>query len=197
MTEESSGRMASSAAAFILNRWSPRAFVPADITEVELLSLLEAGRWAPSAYNRQPWRFVYARRATSDWDKFLSWLIPFNYSWAENASAIVYVVSQTGAVDPKSGEWKDNPTHAFDAGAASVLVQLQALHNGWAAHPISGFDHAQAREGLGLPEDYALHAAIVIGRRGSKDLLPVGLSERESPSDRLPLKDVIMSGRFV
>ena len=52
-----------------LNRWSPRAFTGETISETELLTILEAGRWAPSAYNSQPWRFVYALRGTEQWDR--------------------------------------------------------------------------------------------------------------------------------
>lgn len=47
-----------------INRWSPRAFTAEPISEDILLSFLEAARWAPSAYNSQPWRFLYARRDT-------------------------------------------------------------------------------------------------------------------------------------
>ena len=47
-----------------IQRWSPRAFDPQPIAEETLLSFLEAARWAPSAYNSQPWRFLYARRDT-------------------------------------------------------------------------------------------------------------------------------------
>src|SRR5262249_49626444 len=47
-----------------LERWSPRAFTDAPICERDLLTLLEAARWAPSSFNSQPWRFLYARRHT-------------------------------------------------------------------------------------------------------------------------------------
>jgi len=39
-----------------LNRWSPRAYTGADISEETVLSFIEAARWAPSSYNAQPWR---------------------------------------------------------------------------------------------------------------------------------------------
>lgn len=196
MTAPISFREGSHAAPFILQRWSPRAFTPVGISELDLLALLEAGRWAPSAYNHQPWRFIHARRDTPDWERFLSWLIPFNRSWTEQASALVYVASRRVTDDTRNGGVRANQTHAFDTGAASVLVQLQAWQSGWAAHPISGFDHALAHEGLNLPEDHDLHAALVIGRKASAEVLPEGLAEREHPSDRLPLADVVFSGRF-
>ncbi|MBO1326658.1 nitroreductase family protein [Acetobacter sp. TBRC 12305] len=183
-------------APFIQDRWSPRSFQAAPMTEQDLLSILEAGRWAPSAYNAQPWRFLYALHGTPDWHRFLSWLIPFNQSWAETASALVFVASRTVTLSSKTGEPVPAPTHAFDAGAASLLIQLQANQHGWATHPVSGFDKEIAQAGLELPEDYALHAAIIIGRQGDATALPETLREREAPSDRVALADIAFAGRF-
>ena len=44
----------------IQNRWSPRAFSPKPIPHEAVMALFEAARWAPSSYNEQPWRFIYA-----------------------------------------------------------------------------------------------------------------------------------------
>lgn len=41
-----------------INRWSPRSFSEQEVPENILLSIFEAARWAPSAYNEQPWRFI-------------------------------------------------------------------------------------------------------------------------------------------
>ena len=54
--------------AMFLQRWSPRAFMEDAISERDLLTILEAARWAPSSFNAQPWRFLYARRGTSHWE---------------------------------------------------------------------------------------------------------------------------------
>ncbi len=53
-----------------LERWSPRAYCGEEIGEFELMTMLEAARWAPSSYNAQPWRFIHARRKTPYWDRF-------------------------------------------------------------------------------------------------------------------------------
>ena len=63
--------------ALFLERWSPRAFTGEAISERELLTLLEAARWAPSSYNSQPWRFLYARRDTEPWPTATSTRISF------------------------------------------------------------------------------------------------------------------------
>ena len=57
------------------DRWSPRAFTGETIPEETLLSFFEAARWAPSAYNSQPWRFLYARRDTPNWERYLGCLL--------------------------------------------------------------------------------------------------------------------------
>jgi len=179
-----------------VDRWSPRSFTEQQITEEELLALLEAGRWAPSAYNSQPWRFVYARRDTPAWASFLSWLIPFNQSWAGNAAALIYVVANTKMVPPGATDPVDAKLHAYDSGAAAVQVMLQATHNGWATHAMSGLDVAAANSGLGLPENYVTLAAIAVGKQGLKESLPDYLQPREAPSDRLTLDQIAFEGGF-
>jgi nitroreductase len=81
-----------------LNRWSPRAFTAQPITQEELLTMLEAARWAASSYNSQPWRFLYALRDTSAWERFLNLLVPFNQSWAQESSALVFLISHSTMV---------------------------------------------------------------------------------------------------
>jgi len=72
-----------------LQRWSPRSFTAAPISEYDLMTILEAARWAPSAFNSQPWRFIYARRDTAHWPKLLGLLTQSNQLWAKNASALI------------------------------------------------------------------------------------------------------------
>jgi Nitroreductase family len=48
----------------ILHRWSPRAMSGEPISQEELMTILEAARWAPSSYNNQPWHFVYGIKGT-------------------------------------------------------------------------------------------------------------------------------------
>jgi Nitroreductase len=99
-----------------INRWSPRAFTAEPISEETLLSFLEAARWAPSAYNSQPWRFLMPRRDTPSWERYLSLLVPFNRSWAQQASALVLIISKTTFAAPGSTEEKPALWHTFDTG---------------------------------------------------------------------------------
>jgi nitroreductase len=80
---------------WFLERWSPRAFDGSAISDEHLLTIFEAARWAPSAFNYQPWRFLYTRRGDADWARFLDLLIPFNQAWAGNAAVLIYILSDT------------------------------------------------------------------------------------------------------
>src|SRR5262245_66159012 len=115
-----------------LERWSPRSFTGALMSEYDLMTILEAARWAPSAFNSQPWRFIYARRDTEHWAKLLGLLTESNQLWAKSASAIIILVSKT-TVQPRGAE-KEVPSwsHSLDAGAAWGYLALQAHRSGWA-----------------------------------------------------------------
>jgi nitroreductase len=179
-----------------LERWSPRAFTSAPISERDLLTLLEAARWAPSSFNSQPWRFLYARRDTEPWPQFLGLLSSYNQSWAKNAAALVILVSKTTLLPRGADKEVPSYTHSLDAGAAWANLALQATRSGWAAHGMAGFDVPRTAAELGVPPDYRVEAAIAIGRPGDKSLLPEQLRAREEPSGRLPLSQLVREGRF-
>jgi nitroreductase len=177
-------------------RWSPRAFAPDTITEDELLGLFEAARWAPSSYNSQPARFIYGRRGTPAFDTLLDLLNPFNQSWAKEASALVFVVSNSLMRPP--GQDKDVPSrsHSFDAGAAWMSFALQAQMRGWYTHGMVGADFDRAFADLGVPQGYRVECAIAVGRIGDPSSLPEQLRAREQPNDRHPVSAIAMEGRF-
>lgn len=116
-----------------LNRWSPRAYDASAMDEADLFSILEAARWAPSAYNLQPWRFLYSLREDAHWNHYLTLLDPFNANWAQHASALIFVLSNS--VQPGNDNHPDSPsrTHSFDAGAAWAQLALQATFLGYQA----------------------------------------------------------------
>ena len=178
------------------DRWSPRAYTGEAISTPELLSLLEAARWAPSAYNAQPWRFIYAQRDTPSWQPIFESLVEFNQGWAQRAAALVIFVSAEEATFPGRDKAAPNAWHAFDTGAAWASLAFQATLSGWAAHGMAGFDADKLRAAVELPEGYAIQAVAAIGRRGDKSVLPEGLQSREAPNERRPLAQSAAEGRF-
>jgi nitroreductase len=179
-----------------LERWSPRAFSDAPISETDLLTLLEAARWAPSSFNSQPWRFLYARRNTRHWPQFLGLLSAYNQSWAKNAAALVILVSKTTLMPRGADKEVPSYTHSLDAGAAWACLALQATRSGWAAHGMAGFDVPRTATELAIPPNFRVEAAIAIGRPGDRSMLPEPLRAREQPSDRLALPELAWEGGF-
>ncbi|MFW5852700.1 MAG: nitroreductase family protein [Nanoarchaeota archaeon] len=173
----------------ILNRWSPRGFKSEEITDEKLFAILEAARWAPSSYNGQPWRFIYAKRNTEAWTRMFSVLVEFNRQWVKNASAIVLFISKTNYEDGRP-----ITTNQFDTGAAWQNFALEAQHQGYHAHGMSGFDYEKARKELNIPENYDIVAMAAIGKKGDTEDLPDMLKEREQMSDRIPLDELIFEG---
>jgi nitroreductase len=179
-----------------LHRWSPRAFTGEAMPQDVLMSLFEAARWAPSAINIQPWRFVYAHRGTPEWDPLFDALMDMNQAWVVNASVLAYAISDRFRRKP-GAEPSPNRSHSFDTGAAWAYLALQAQHLGWAAHGMGGFHVDKAHAATGADEaDYRIEAAIAIGRATSADVLPESYRAREVPSGREPVASRVFVGRL-
>lgn len=174
------------------DRWSPRAMSGEEIPEEDLMILFEAARWAPSSYNNQPWRILYARRNTEHWPLFFNLLADANKSWAKDAAALLLFISKK--TFDHSG--KPSVTHSFDTGAAWENLALQGSLKGYAVHGMQGFDYEEARTVLNIPEEFGVEAMATVGVPGDKESLPENLQERESPSPRRELSKTICEGRF-
>jgi nitroreductase len=175
-----------------VDRWSPRAMTGEALSHAELMTLLEAARWAPSSMNYQPWRMLYALRDTPHWAAFFDLLIDANRAWAQNAGALVVFISRTVF----DGDGRPCVTHAYDCGAAWQNFALQGWLSKLAVHGIQGFDYARARNVLNIPADFSVDAMAVVGKPGDKSLLPEKYQQRENPNDRRPLQDSVREGAF-
>jgi len=178
-----------------LNRWSPRSFEPTPLTTLEIGSLLEAARWAPSAGNEQPWLFVFAR-TPEDRDRFVGALTESNRRWAGDAPLLVFLFARRWRRARSDGR-RPNPHASFDAGAAWMSLALEAEILGLSAHGMAGFDPAKAHEATGVPPDeFEALAAIAVGHRAAPSRLPDDLAGRELPSPRRPLAEISAEGRY-
>ncbi|WP_380879302.1 NAD(P)H-flavin oxidoreductase [Sphingomonas sp. DBB INV C78] len=176
-----------------LDRWSPRAFDASLMPGKDLRTILDAARWAPSSFNYQPWRFLYATRDdTANWSRYLDLLMPFNAIWAKEASVLLFILSETtmGAPD------KPSYSHSFDAGAAWAAIALQSHLLGYHAHGMVGIEMDQTRATLHIPDDFRIEAAVAIGRLGDPASLPEKLQAREVPSGRKSLDEIAYPGTF-
>ncbi len=175
-----------------LKRWSPRAMSGETLSEQELMTLFEAARWAPSTYNEQEWRFLYARNGGANWKTFFGLLMEANQVWCSKAVVLVVVLSKKTF----TMNGKPNPVHTFDSGASFENLALQGAEMGLVVHGMAGFDRDKARKELKVPDDFAVEAMIAIGKPGDPASLPPELRDREQPSDRKPVTEIIREGPF-
>ena len=174
-----------------LERYSPRAMSGEAISKEELMTLFEAARWAPSSGNGQPWRFIYAMRDTKTFEKFLSFLVEGNRVWCTKASALIVTISQR-----VRDNGKESLTHSFSTGAAWENLALQASKMNLVSHGMEGIHHDLIREKLAIPENYSIEMMIAIGKHGKIEDLPEPLQQRETPSNRKPLNEIVFEDNF-
>lgn len=170
------------------SRWSPSVFDDQhELTDAELTRLLEAAQWAPSAGNRQPWRYLVATRGSATHEVLVRHLSRGNSGWVPRASAVLISVAVLG----EEGEEPGDPTYPLhDLGQASAHVTLQARAMGLHAHQFAGFDHDAVGAELGVPARARVVAAIAIGRRGDPADVPERDAEREQRArTRRPLAE--------
>ncbi|WP_432410633.1 nitroreductase family protein [Rasiella sp. SM2506] len=160
----------------IKERWSPRAFAETPITETEIKTLLEAGRWAASSNNLQPWRIIWGLKGTTTYDRIFECLVAFNQSWAKGAPALLLGAFKK---DMNDGE-KENFHALHDLGLFMGNVSIQATSMDIAIHQMAGIDFKKAGKEFGFPDNYHVATAIAIGRYGGNlDTLPEDLQRQE------------------
>lgn len=174
----------------LADRWSPRALDAAhDVTDEQLNTLLEAARWAPSASNSQPWRFVVAQRGTATHDALFATLFPGNQVWVGAAGVLILAASIT--TDEAGASL---PFAAYDTGQAVHALVTQAHAEGLSAHQMGGFDRAAAAEAFGLDASITPLVVIAVGRHAPDVALPEPFAARESaPRTRLPLETLVLT----
>lgn len=175
----------------LTNRRSPRSFnANAIIQSDDLLAILEAARWAPSANNFQPWRFHVGVRGDEVFNSILATLVPFNQSWANRASALFLV-----SVVNQNEDGTDRAISGFDAGLSVSQLTFEAHSRGQVAHQMAGFDAAKAAQTFDLTEAISPIVVIAIGTQGPADQLEGVLLERENaPRQRKELNEIVLAG---
>jgi nitroreductase len=162
------------------------------ISQEELMSLFEAARWAPSSYNNQPWKFLYALRETPHWTKFFNLLIDFNKGWCDKAAVLGVVLS--GKIFEKTK--KPCITHALDTGSAWENLALEGTSRELVVHGMQGFDYQKAKSELKVPDEYEVLSMFAVGKRAPKETLPAELQQREVPSMRKRVSEFAFEGEF-
>jgi len=175
----------------IATRRSPRSLAPeAALSDIEIISILEAARWAPSAFNGQPWRFFLGKNGDATFTQTLSSLEPFNQGWAKNASVLILVAAKTTR--------DDGSIHAdfqYDTALAVAQMVFEVHNLGYVAHQMTGFNRENAQNSLEIPSDLVPVVVVAIGKQDHPDKLAPALAEREVASrTRKPLTEIVLRG---
>jgi len=179
-----------------VRRWSTRAFDAAKpVSREQLISLLEAGRWAPSCNGDEPWRYlVWDRgRDSEGFQKAFECLSDNNRKWVRNVPLLM--LSCAGSIFGATG--KPNRWTQHDTGAASVSMALQATALGLAYHQMGGFDADKTRAAFGIPAEYTPMAMIAVGHQAAPDVLDEETKKKElAPRARKPLGEKFFEGAW-
>ena len=175
-------------------RWSPRAFSGELIDRVTLTKLLEAARWAPSAFNAQPWRFIVAMRQDGEaFEQMRGCLLPGNQRWTGETAVLMILVTQLQA-EP---EGKVRHTNYYNTGLAVAQLTIEATANGLHVHQMAGIDRDKIRETYGVPAEFQPTVGIAIGHLGDAEALPDDLRLREQAERvRKPLSEIVFAGSW-
>jgi nitroreductase len=175
----------------IANRWSPSVWADRPVGAADLRAVFEAARWAASAFNEQPWRYLVATRdETTEFERLLSCLVEANRKWARHAP--VLALSVVSLNYQRNGQ--PNGTAAHDLGLATANLTLEATARGLAVHQMAGILPDRAREIYAIPEGFAAFAGLALGYAGE----PVGeFAARDlAPRNRKPQAEFVFAGAF-
>ncbi|NGM16188.1 nitroreductase family protein [Verrucosispora sp. WMMA2044] len=166
-------------------RWSPRSFDPvAELTSAEVMTLLEAARWAPSVGNRQPWRFAVGHREDETFKRILVNLPPGEQRWAGRASLLLLAARHATA----------NPFAAYDLGQAVAHLTVQATALGLHVRQVTDLDRRGLVADLDLPADVEPYVVTAIGQLGDPFSLPADLLVHEtSLRRRRPVAELVLT----
>ncbi len=180
----------------IASRWSGVAFdAERPVSQEQLLAIMEAGRWAPSCFGDQPWRFIVCNKSENPeaWQKLYDSLAEGNQGWCANVPVLI------AACHDAQFSMNDNPNPwaAYDTGAASVSMCLQATDLGLMSHQMAGFSVESISEKFTIPERYKPIAVIAIGYQVAEENIPEALKGRElAPRKRNDLNDNFFMGNW-
>lgn len=171
------------------NRWSPRGFdATHEVSEAEIHSLIEAARWAPSAFNKQPWGFIVGRRGSENFAKIFDSLMGFNQTWNANVSALIVTLARV-EID---GEPVVNAHYDLGQAAAHLTVQAEVM--GLNVHQMTGFEVEKLTSQFEIPAGYEPYTVIAVGQHSTDESIDQSIRERDaSPRARNEVDEILIS----
>ena len=168
----------------IEERRAYRSLDPVEVSDETVHELARCAGLAPSCFNKQPWRYVFAR---GDALERLKESLNKGNAWATRASMIVAVVSRVD-LDCRV---KGRDYYLFDTGMATAFLILRATELGLVAHPIAGYDEEKAKAVLSVPDDMTVITLVIVGKHS--DTINELLSEQQAETEpvrpeRMPME---------
>jgi nitroreductase len=177
----------------VTERWSPLAFSAQPVEQSKIDIFFEAARWAPSSFNEQPWRYLYATKEDSEDRQKLESLLLQGNKWAKDA--YILMITFTKRTFAKNG--KENYHALHDLGCATGYLALQLPSLGLIGHEMAGFLREAANGILGVPPDFIPGSMMAIGYPGDHAALPQELREREeAPRERMVRRMFAFKGKW-
>lgn len=176
----------------ITDRWSPVAFDEREVEYEKIHLLFEAAKWAPSARNTQPWRFIFVTRKMPDYKVFLDFMTEYNRTWASTAPLLVMPLAQVIST------YKNRPNRLafYEAGMAVGNLLVQATAMDLMVHQMSGYDVEKAKETLVVPTRYEPMSIMAIGYKGDVSKLPEDVAPWEKRErTRMEISRFLVQGR--
>ena len=164
----------------IKKRYSVRNYQDRAVETEKLDSILEAARLAPSASNRQEWRFVVVQ------DKGIRQRLmqaAKDQAFVGQAPVVIAACAKTDSHIMTCGQ----QCYPIDVAIAVEHMALKATEEGLGTCWVGAFYEDKVKEILGIPQDIRVVALLVLG-------YPVKL--RPNPKDRLRLKEIVMYERW-
>ena len=176
-------------------RWSSRSFDPAhELADDELVRLLEAARWAPSAGNSQPWAFLVLKRGEAGHGRFAATLSRGNTSWVPKASVVLVSLFKNGDDEDPDLTYSDYAEYDLGQSVAHLTVQAQSM--GLGVHQFAGFDHDAVATGFAVPPNWKVTTGIAVGRYAGPADGSVDPTWDGRERVRRPLSTFAFGGRF-
>ncbi len=176
-------------------RKSPRGFLDKNVSEEDLEKMFDAARWAPSSYNGQPWRFLYADKVKNPelYETLLGILVEFNQAWAK--AAPILMVSMARVKYELSEEDYKHSWHDLGLAMGNMSIMAQSL--GISMHIMGGFDPVKARTELNIPDRLEPVTMVAIGYGGMAGNLPLDIFKMEQETrERKDINEIVFNKKF-
>lgn len=158
----------------IKNRRSTRAYKKEQVSDREIMALLEAGAWAPSGHNMQPWHFTVVQRkelidnlSDISKDTFKNSKDEIARKMANNPDFNLFYNSPTVIIVSYKND-AVTPIEDISAAIQNILIQGEEMDLGtcWNGFIMGAFKGDQSQnliKELSIPSGYTPHQAISVG----------------------------------